>query len=105
MANKRIVTIEMDKERHIKFGINAMIELEQKLEKPLTSLGDGEVNMIDLRTMLFVGLKWEDKKLTEEAVGDIMDDSIEKHGMEYISEKLGEAITGTFGQVATPTEE
>jgi hypothetical protein len=28
-----------------------------------------------------------------------MDISIEKHGMQYISEKLGQAIQSAFGQV------
>ena len=37
------------------------------------------------------------KSLTEEQVGDLIDNSIEKHGMNYVSEKLGEAFTKTFG--------
>ncbi|WP_026565880.1 hypothetical protein [Bacillus sp. UNC41MFS5] len=95
---KKIVAFDADKTRNLKYGMNAMIQLEKKLGKSLTALANEEFKLEDLRSMLFIGLKWEDKELTEDAVGDIMDEAIEKHGMEYISEKLGEALQGAFGQ-------
>lgn len=98
---KKIVPFESDKMRNLKYGMNALIELEKALGKPITNMGD-EFKLEDLRTMLYIGLKWEDKELTFEKVGDMMDETIEKHGMNYISEKLSEALQGTFGNTAIP---
>ena len=64
----KIVEIEMDKKRHLKFGMNSMISLEKGSWKKFTMLGDGSFSLGDLRTILFIGLKWEDKSLTESAV-------------------------------------
>jgi hypothetical protein len=102
---KKIVAFEADKMRNLKYGMNAMIQLEKKLGKSLSSLANEEFKLEDLRAMLYIGLKWEDKELTEESVGDIMDEAIEKHGMQYLSEKLGEALQGAFGmQNAIPSQ-
>ena len=95
----KIVEIMMDRQRHLKFGMNSMIELEKSLGRSITSIQDTSFSMEDLRTFLFIGLKWEDKSLTPSQVGDLMDVAIEKEGMTYLSEKLGEAITGAFGGV------
>ena len=100
---KKTVAFEADKVRNLKFGMNAMIQLEKELGKPLSSLGADEFKLGDLRTMLFVGLKWEDKDLSLETVGEIMDEAIDKHGIEYLSEKIGEAMQGAFGNTAMPT--
>ena len=101
---KNIVSVEMDKMRNMKFGMNALIQLEKELGKPLTSMGTDEFKLEDLRTMLYIGLKWEDKSLTPDAVGDLMDESIEKNGIQYLSAKLGEALQGAFGQTAMPSK-
>lgn len=98
-----MVVIEMDKQRHLKFGINAMIELEKITGKPLTNFESG-FSIADLRSTLYVGLKWEDKSLNEEIVGDLMDDYIQFYGMEDLSKKLGEAMSGAFGGVETPSK-
>ena len=100
---KKIVTFDADKARNLKYGMNALIQLEKELGKPLTNMGAEEFKLEDLRTMLFIGLKWEDKELTKDAVGDIMDEAIEKHGMEYLSKKLAEALQGAFGNTAMPS--
>ncbi len=96
---RKIVDLEMDKTRHLKYGMNTMIQVEKELGKPLSTLANEQFKLSDLRTLLYLGLKWEDNTLTYESVGDLMDISIEKHGMQYISEKLGQAIQSAFGQV------
>lgn len=100
----KTVAFEADKMRNLKYGMNGMIQLEKELGKPLTSLSDSEFSLEDLRTMLYVGLKWEDKELTPDQVGDIMDEAIEKHGMEYLSNQLGKALEGAFGNTAMPSK-
>jgi hypothetical protein len=96
---KRIIDIEMDRTRHLKYGMNTMIEVEKQLGKPLTTLASESFKLGDLRTLLYLGLKWEDNTLNPDTVGDLMDISIEKNGMQYISDKLGQAIQGAFGQM------
>lgn len=95
--NTRIIIIDMDKERHLKFGMNALVKLEKDMGKPLSEMDENNFAMSDLVSMFKAGLYWEDKALTDEDVGDIMDDAIEKHGMSYLSSKLGEAIKKSLG--------
>lgn len=121
---KKIISFEADKTRNLKFGMNAFVQLEKELGKPIMDLFElvldekgqpvldkngqplSKVNirMEDFRTIFYVGLKWEDKELTYDQVGDIMDEAIEKHGFEYISDKMGEAFNSTFGKTALPSE-
>lgn len=96
---RKIIDIEMDKTRHLKYGMNTMIQVEKELGKPLSTLANEQFKLADLRTLLYLGLKWEDNQLTPDSVGDLMDIAIEKHGMQYISEQLGQAIQGAFGQM------
>lgn len=100
---KKIVSIEADKTRNIKYSMNAFIRLERELGRPMSQLGD-DTSLEDLRTMLWVGLLWEDKKLTPDKVGDIMDEAIENEGLEYLSNAIGEAIQGALGSTATPSK-
>lgn len=100
---RKTVAIEMDKVRNLSFGTNAMIELEERLEKPLTEL-DEAMGYKELRTIFYVGLKWEDKKLTVEDVGDLMDIVIGDKGIEYLSETMAKAMELAFGGNAMPTD-
>lgn len=97
MANK-IITIIADKERHLKLGINGLIEIEKMLDKPLAQLGEN-MGFEDFRTILYVALKWEDKKLTLEQTGDLMDDYIATNGFEKLGQTIGELITAAMGNL------
>ena len=86
----KLVVITLDKERILKFNLNALILAEEITGKKLASLGtdaDG-FDMVFLRGMLFAGLKHEDKELTLEQVGDMID----MDNMEEVTTKLGEAM-------------
>ncbi|WP_422406971.1 MULTISPECIES: hypothetical protein [Gammaproteobacteria] len=93
---KKTVAIKADKVRNLKYGINSLIELEELLGRPLSSMQDGS-SLADLRKILFIGLKWEDKELTLVNTGEIMDTVIEESGMNYLSEQLGKAMQGAMG--------
>lgn len=102
MANK-IITLNIDgKEKHMKLGINALTELEKVIGKPLTAMGE-EVSLSDLRAMFYVSLKWEDKNLTIDKAGDLMDIVVDEHGFQFLSEKLGELMTSAMGGTALPS--
>lgn len=95
MSNK-IVTIEADKARNLKFTYNALITLQEDFGLEVDKIGDG-MTFKDIRSFYYCGLKHEDKELTEEKVGDLLDDMIEKFGMEYVGTKLAEAVMKAFG--------
>lgn len=87
---KKLVTVMLDKERTLKFNLNALILAEKITGKKLASLGQ-DANGFDLeflRGMLFAGLTHEDKVITLEEVGDMID----MENMEDVTNKLGEAM-------------
>lgn len=101
----RGITIQADRTRMLRFSINAMIEYKQvKGEDIMKAFGrmENELDFEFLRYMFYLGLKHEDRELTEEKVGDILDILLEENGIEYVAELLSEAITKAFGIKETP---
>ena len=45
---------------------------------------------------MYTGLKWDFKAITLAKAGDIMDEVIDAKGIEYLGEKIGEAIDLAF---------
>lgn len=91
MANRKrgFVEIELDgKERKLRYSLNALAELEDKLGIPLSELNEVNMGMKQIRAFLWAGLIHENPELTEREVGDMVDFD----NMEYISEKIGEAF-------------
>lgn len=91
MANKEkaIVEVELDKVRNIRFTLNSLAEIEDKLGVPLSKLKDVEMGVKTVRTMLWAGLIHEDEELTERQVGNMVDFS----NLEYVQTKVSEAFT------------
>lgn len=98
----KTVMINADKARNLKFGMNTLVELEEMLGTPITELDTSSFSMKDLRTIYYVGLKWEDKELTQELAGDVIDAVIENEGMEYLSNSLAKALESAFGGNSAP---
>ncbi len=92
---KKSVTIELDKARNLRYGINALCTIEEIINKPITTLDLNNLSMKELRAILYAGLVHEDKSLTEESVGSLIDDYT---NISDISTKLGEAFTLAFGE-------
>lgn len=100
----KITTLTTGKNQYsLKYGVNAFIDFETMMGKPITALGDA-IGFIELRALLYVGLKWSDKAFTEEDAGDAFDDLLEEHGMEEASKMLVKAMTSALGQTALPSE-
>lgn len=95
MANK-IIVLDADKERHLRLGINGLIELESVLGRPIAELSEG-IGLTEIRTILYIALKWEDKKLTEDKTGEVMDAYIEKHGFEGLGQMVGDLVSSAMG--------
>lgn len=90
---KKYIHIELDRPRHLRYGINALCQLEKMTKKTVSDISKNP-GIIELRAMLYCGLTWEDKKLILEEVGNMMD---EVSDIEYISEKVGEAMELALG--------
>jgi type II secretory pathway component PulK len=90
MANKERgeVKIMLDKERTLKFNLNSLVLAEDMgvdLEKMAK---EGKLKLKDMRTLLYVGLVHEDKELTPEKVGEMIDFS----NIDEITEALNKAF-------------
>lgn len=90
MANKQRgeVKIVLDKERTIKFDLNALVEVEETLGFALTEL-ENKFSIKTLRTLLHAGLVHEDAELTEKYVGSLI-------GFDNLPE-VQEALTVAMG--------
>ncbi|WMU08031.1 hypothetical protein vBCtySFA67_00013 [Clostridium phage vB_CtyS-FA67] len=93
MNMSRITVINLDKERHLKFNLNALILAEKetgiKMSDMANEAKDG-LSLEFLRAFLYAGLKWEDKKLTVEKVGDMIDFDNLSEVSEVLSEAMGD---------------
>ncbi|MGG3561651.1 hypothetical protein ABES03_08605 [Neobacillus rhizosphaerae] len=90
MANKQrgFVKIELDKARHLRYTMNALAEIEDQLGVPLAELQNVKMTMKNVRVILWAGLIHEDKELTQEDVGEMVD----LGNMEYVQERVAEAF-------------
>jgi len=93
MANKERgeSKVVLDKERTLKFTLNSLVYAEENGVDIQTMGKEGSIKLKDLRTLLFAGLMHEDKELTVEAVGELID-------MENMA-TITEALTKAFGEV------
>jgi len=91
---RKSVILQLDKVRNLRYGMNALVTVEDLTGKSITKLDLENISMKDLRTILYAGLYHEDKDLTPEKVGDLID---EYGNITDIAGKLGEAFTLGFG--------
>lgn len=70
-----LVTIQVDKERHLKLTLGAMREYVELTGRDILAQGIDLFKLppADLQKLFWVCLKHEDKELTEEAVGELFD--------------------------------
>lgn len=87
-AQKGKISITLDKERTLRFTLNALAEIEDKLGVPLSKLAEVELGVKTVRTMLWAGLIHEDEELTEKQVGNMVDFG----NLEEVQTKVTEAF-------------
>ena len=92
---KKGITIQLDRPRTLRYGINALAKIEDITGKPILALDLNNVGIKDLLAIVYGGLYHEDKTLTIEKVGELID---EYSDLTEIAEKLGEALTEAFGK-------
>ena len=90
---KPYVTIELDKPRKLRFGMNALCALEDMLKMPMTKFSSLDIGFKEMRAMLWAGLQADDKSISLEQVGDLADEA----GQDYVMQKVNEAINLAYG--------
>ena len=100
------ITIDLDKARTIKFDINSLAELEDKLDKPCSQIfGNLEnVGMRELRLFLWAGLIHEDETLTPKQAAALISHAMGANLTEKVATvmaKVLEAVTSAFGTGGT----
>ena len=88
------VIVNLDKPRKLRFGMGASIEYEQITGKKLMAIGDEDITMDMLATLLWAGLKHEDKSLTKDAVIEIVDEHAES--IADVVNSITEAINAAY---------
>lgn len=91
---KQGITIILDKPRTLRYGINALAKIEDVTGKPLMQLDLASVGIKDLLGIVYAGLYHEDKTLSVEKVGDLID---EYSNLSAVAEKISEALSIAFG--------
>jgi len=92
---KKGVTYQLDTPRTLRYGMNALAKIEDITGKSLMSLDLNSVGVKDLLAIIYAGLYHEDKTLTIETVGDLID---EYSNLQEVADKVGEALTEAFGK-------
>ncbi len=92
---KKGLTITLDKPRTLRYGMNALAKIEDLTGKSILALDLNQVGIKDLLAIVYGGLYHEDKALTIQKVGDLID---EYSDLTEIAEKIGEALTLAFGK-------
>jgi hypothetical protein len=68
----KYVEIELDRPRRLLYNLNAMAAYEDKTGKNFLDISNETVNATLLRVVLWAGLIHEDKSLTVEQVGELL---------------------------------
>lgn len=93
---KKFVGIELDKQRNLRFGMVALMKIEDKLGRPFASIDfENDLHYKDLAVIIWAGLEHEDKTLTPERVAELIDDYSD---IQTVMLKIGDAMTEAFGK-------
>ena len=89
------IPIVLDKERHLRMTLNAMIQFEELTGKEFTKLKLSEMTIKDMRILLWLCLLWEDPALTEEEVGAMI-------GLDNMAAVLFQFLIGSLEASSSP---
>lgn len=97
----KTVKIQADKERKLKLGTLAIAEFENESGISIAELADNK-SFKNIILLFKAALMHEQYDLTYPEACDIADEVIAEEGMEYLVEKLTEAMEG-LSQAKTPS--
>lgn len=87
------VPVKLDRQRELRYGVNALCILEDKLGKNLGEILSQGMGISMLRLVFWAGLVWDDKELTEEEAGGLMDTYMQSgHAFSEVSDLITKAL-------------
>ena len=89
----KTVKLKLDKERSLRYNLNALALIEERygdIQKAVVEAQNGKVTIV--RTLLWAGLVHEDKDLTEEQVGEMVDIS----DLERVATAISQAFSAAM---------
>lgn len=96
------VEIALDRPRRLHYDTNAICDLEEKLGKPISAALDSQsAGFSMVRALLWAGIKHEDKGMTIERTGRILNDYIVAGGSQQaLGDRINQALkaSGLFGR-------
>lgn len=90
-VRRQPVEVELDKVRHLKYTLGSFANLEEKygsVDEAFNALGKGGFK--DIIYFLYEGLRHEDKSLTAETTGEIIDFRDMELVMNLVNKALGQ---------------
>jgi len=100
------VSVPLDVERELRYSINAIVELEERFNSPVTELfKEGRIGLALIRAVAYIGLKHggmkfrsQDTKENEATVGELIQEHWLGKGrnLNELVEKITEASTFTI---------
>jgi len=104
--DERAVGIQLDKPRKLRYTFNSVADLEEKAGTGIGALmSEEKIGFYTVRLLTWAGLKWQDKGLTLERTGNMIQTYFDNGGdfvtlMNFITVAL--QLSGILGK---PTEE
>jgi hypothetical protein len=97
------IVVELDRPRRLKLGLNAICEFEQLTGSRFFEMADRPLSLLEVRALLYVGLRADDPSLTIEQTGDLIEAELRKGGgiggvFSMIVEARDRALGGPSGK-------
>ena len=94
-----------DKEYELKYTVNTLcIMAEDGID--VMNIADMNINIVTIRDLFYYGLKHENKRMTKNQAGELMDELLEYgYSFKELVELVMEALTKSLGKKKEDTEE
>ena len=94
-----------DKEYELKYTVNTLcIMAEDGID--VMNIADMNINIVTIRDLFYYGLKHENKRMTKNQAGELMDELLEYgYSFKDLVELVMEALTKSLGKKKEDTEE
>lgn len=90
------VAIELDKPRRLKYDVNALASIEEAMGGLTLGQAFRTPGIRAIRALLWAGLRWEDRQLTLEGAGDILQAYLEGGGdVDKLTDAMQAALEGS----------
>ena len=93
---------KLDRERTLKYGMLALSLIEEKLDKPISSINMDDMRIKEIAVIIWGGLVVDDEGLTVENVMSLIDTY---SSIKEATEKMGKAMSKAFGEKTEGTEQ